>query len=200
MIDRKKKLRIIQAGLLLVGSLMIIFTYTNQKRNELSFLSEKNQEIVKNELTKEDESGDIFYNIEYSGLDLDGNRYIIASKEATNDDLDKNIVYMKEVNAKFYLKDNTILKIKSNNAIYNNQSLNMKFSNDVIADYEGSRLLAGEAEFSNEKSVLIISNKVRITDKKGTMQADRLLFDIKQKTLNIESLNENKINTNINLK
>ena len=76
----------------------------------------------------------------------------------------------------------------------------MKFSNDVIADYEGSRLLAGEAEFSNEKSVLIISNKVRITDKKGTMQADRLLFDIKQKTLNIESLNENKINTNINLK
>ena len=200
MIDRKKKLRIIQAGLLLVGSLMIIFTYTNQKRNELSFLSEKNQEIVKNELTKEDESGDIFYNIEYSGLDLDGNRYIIASKEATNDDLDKNIVYMKEVDAKFYLKDNTILKIKSNNAIYNNQSLNMKFSNDVIADYEGSRLLAGEAEFSNEKSVLIISNKVRITDKKGTMQADRLLFDIKQKTLNIESLNENKINTNINLK
>ena len=117
MIDRKKKLRIIQAGLLLVGSLMIIFTYTNQKRNELSFLSEKNQEIVKNELTKEDESGDIFYNIEYSGLDLDGNRYIIASKEATNDDLDKNIVYMKEVNAKFYLKDNTILKIKSNNNV-----------------------------------------------------------------------------------
>ena len=99
MIDRKKKLRIIQAGLLLVGSLMIIFTYTNQKRNELSFLSEKNQEIVKNELTKEDESGDIFYNIEYSGLDLDGNRYIIASKEATNDDLDKNIVYMKGATA-----------------------------------------------------------------------------------------------------
>ena len=35
---------------------------------------------------------------------------------------------------------------------------------------------------------------------KGTMVADKLLFDIKKQTLNIASFNDNKINANINLK
>ena len=32
------------------------------------------------------------------------------------------------------------------------------------------------------------------------MVADRLLFDIKKKTLNIESFNENKVNANVKMK
>ena len=52
---------------------------------------------------------DIFYNIQYSGLDLSGNRYIIKSKEAENDKK-KKLVNMKFVEAVFYFKDDTILK------------------------------------------------------------------------------------------
>ena len=46
----------------------------------------------------------------------------------------------------------------------------------------------------------ILSKNVKIIDTRGTMVADKLLFDIKNKTLNIASFDDGKINANINLK
>ena len=46
----------------------------------------------------------------------------------------------------------------------------------------------------------MISDKVRVKDTRGTMVADKLLFDIKKKTLNIASFNDSKINANVKLK
>ena len=60
--------------------------------------------------------------------------------------------------------------------------------------------MADQAEYSNSKSFLSITGKVKVKDIKGTMFADKLLFDIKKKTLNIASFNDNKINANVNLK
>jgi hypothetical protein len=39
-----------------------------------------------------------------------------------------------------------------------------------------------------------------VEDIRGTMFADKLLFDIKKQTLNINSFNDGKINANINIK
>ena len=41
---------------------------------------------------------------------------------------------------------------------------------------------------------------VKIKDIKGTIIADKLLFDIKKQTLNIASFNDGKINANVKLK
>ena len=49
------------------------------------------------------------------------------------------------------------------------------------------------------KKFLIISENVKIKDVKGSMVADKLYFDIKEK-LNIASFEDNKINANVNLK
>ena len=76
----------------------------------------------------------------------------------------------------------------------------MIFSKNVEAFYEGSKLFAQKAEYSNSESYLIISDGVKIRDVKGNMIADELLFDIKKKTLNIASFNDGKINANVTLK
>ena len=76
----------------------------------------------------------------------------------------------------------------------------MNFEKNVEASYAGSELSAQKAEYSNSKSYLIISDKVRVKDARGTMVADKLLFDIKKKTLNIASFNDGKINANVTLK
>ena len=107
---------------------------------------------------------------------------------------------MKFVEAKFYFKDGTVLNVSSDIGIYNNVALDMVFKADVRATYEGSQLFAQKAEYSNSKSFLIISEKVKIKDIRGTMVADKLLFDIKKQTLNIASFKDDKINANINLK
>ena len=199
--DRKKQLRLIQICLLILGSLVIIFTYFDRERHSNEqIISKENQEKIKNQLRKDDKEGDIFFNIEYSGLDLAGNRYILKSKEAFSKKSDQKIVNMTSVEATFYFKDGTILNVWSEQGVYNNKSLDMKFSGNVKAIYEGSKLFAQKAEYSNSKSFLTISEKVKINDARGTMIADKLLFDIKKQTLEIASFTDNKINANINLK
>ena len=47
---------------------------------------------------------------------------------------------------------------------------------------------------------LKVSDSVKLIDFRGTMAADELIFDIKKKTLNIASFNDNKVNANVNLK
>ena len=201
MIDRKKKIKIIQLSLLVIGSLVLFFTYANKSDSpKEEIVSKEIQERIKNQNTNLPENSDIFYNIEYSGLDLAGNRYILKSKEAFNEKNNQEIVQMKFVEAFFYFKDDTVLEVKSDYGIYNNKTLNMNFKKNVKAIYEGSELFAQEAEYSNVESFLTIADKVRVNDSKGTMFADKLLFDIKKKKLSIASFNDNKINANINLK
>ena len=201
MIDRKKKLRFIQICLLLIGTLIILFTYTNRNKSfDDKILTEETQEKIKKQFSQQNQDGDIFFNIEYSGFDLEGNRYILKSKEASNSKSNQEIVNMKGVQAVFYFKDDTVLNVSSKRGTYNNKTLDMNFYESVNANYGKSQLFAEKAEYSNSKSFLIISENVKVKDIRGTMVADRLLFDIKKQTLNIDSFNDSKINANIKLK
>ena len=133
-------------------------------------------------------------------MDLAGNRYILKSKEARNSKENQETVYMKLVEANFYFKDNTILTVLSETGIYNNKTLDMIFEGNVKADYEGSKLFAQKADYSNTKGLLTISNKVEVRDSMGVIVADNLSFDIKNQKLNIASFNDDKINANIRVK
>ena len=201
MIKRKRKLRLIQLTLLIIGSIVIFFTYYKKENNfSETIISETTQEKIKKQIAEDDEDGDIFFNISYSGLDLAGNRYILKSKEARNSQENQETVYMKFVEANFYFKDNTILTVLSETGIYNNKTLDMIFEGNVKADYEGSKLFAQKADYSNTKGLLTISNKVEVRDSRGVIVADNLSFDIKSQKLNIASFNDDKINANINVK
>jgi len=202
MIERKRKLIFIQASLLVIGILVIFFTYKDNNKNSSKeeIIPLETQEKIKEKIASQTQDGDIFYNIEYSGLDLAGNRYILKSKEAVNNKKSQDVVDMKFVEAVFYFKDDTVLYVWSDSGIYNNRTLDMNFDGNVRAEYQGSKLFAQKAEYSNSKSYLTITEKVKIDDIKGTMFADKLLFDIKKQTLNIASFKDGKVNANINLK
>ena len=75
----------------------------------------------------------------------------------------------------------------------------MIFEENIIADYGDSNLTAENAEYSNSKGLLTITNKVKINDNRGNLIADKLLFDLKNQTLNIASLSKSKINAKIKL-
>ena len=201
MMDRKKKIRIIQLSLLVIGTIIIFLTYSDKNKNfNEQIISKAAQEKVNERLADQTQDGDVFYNIEYSGLDLAGNRYILKSKEAINSKANEEITKMKSVEANFFFKDDTILRVKSEKGIYNNKTLDMVFTDNVEAFYEENELFATKAEYSNSKSFLIISGDVKVKSNQGTIVADSLLFDIKKQTLNIASLDNDKINASINLK
>ena len=195
MIERKKKLRITQFFLLIFALLIIYLTYYNK---EISNTDLVESEQVKKTLKDKDDD-DLFFNIEYTGLDLRGNRYLLKSKKAHLDELKPEIVYMDIVHAIFYFKDNTILYIWSDKGVYNNKNFDMQFSGNVRAEYMDSKLFAEKANYSNTENYLSIYENVRIDDIRGNLIADKLLFDIKKQNLAITSFNDGKINVNVKL-
>ncbi len=201
MTDRKKKLRLIQLSLLILGSLIIFFTYSNrEKPNSEKIITQDLQEKINKQQSSKSENSDVFYNVEYTGLDLAGNRYSLKSKEAYSKKNNQAVVNMKFVEAVFYFKDDTTLFVRSDTGVYNNKTLDMKFLGNVLANYEGSELFADKAEYSNSKSFLTISDNVKVKDIRGTIAADKLFFDIKNQKLDIASSLNDKINANIDLK
>jgi len=200
--SRKEKLRIFQILFLITGVSIIFFTFLqSNKFQKEQIISNNLQKKIDEEILRQgSDNNSTFYNVEYSGLDLEGNRYTISSQKAVNSNINENVVNMSGVLAVFYFKDNTELNISSSKAIYNNKTLDIKFEDSVKCSYENSELYAGSAEFLNSKNSLSVSDNVKIIDSKGTIYADKLTFDIKNKTLNITSLNENTIKSKINYK
>jgi len=203
MIKRKKKLRFIQISLFFIGIIIIMISYSENdlsiKKKEI--LPKDTKKLVENELGEGESNpeGNIFYNIEYSGIDLNGNRYILKSKKAKTLEANEEILDMTGVEAFFYFKDDTTLLIQSKFGEYNNKTFDMKFFKNVEAKYKNSELFADKAEFSNSKGFLTISNNVKIIDTQGNLDADKLLIDIQDQTLNIVSFKDNKINANLKL-
>ena len=197
MVDRKKKIRLIQFFLLFFGLLAIYMTYYNKESQETQLVkSEIEQKKSKDNIS---DDRDLFFNIEYSGFDLQGNRYSLKSEEAYTDEFNSEIIFMKNVDATFYFKDDTVLYVSADKGVYNNKTLDMKFQHNVKANYQKSELFAEKAEYSNSKSFLSIYENVRINDLKGNLIADKLLFDITKQKLNITSFNDGKINANVKL-
>lgn len=199
--DRKKKLRIIQTTLLFVSLIIIFFTYFSNKKNyDEKIISADIQKKLNEQVKDKNSDRDIFFNIEYSGLDFSGNRFILKSKEAYTNKSSNELINMKSVNAVFYFKDNTILYVKSDNGVYNNKTLDIVFTDNIEAKYEESKLFADYAKYTNLESFLKVSKNVKVNDPRGTMIADELLFDINTKKLNISSFDDDKINANLNIK
>ena len=200
--SRKQKLRIFQILFLITGVIIIFFTFLQSNKFQKEQIIPNNlQKKIDEEISRQgSDNNSTFYNVKYSGLDLEGNRYTISSQKAVNSDTNENVVSMSGVLAVFYFKDNTELNISSSKATYNNKTLDIKFEDSVKCSYENSELYAGSAEFLNSKNSLSVSDNVKIIDSKGTIYADKLTFDIKNKTLNITSLNENTIKSKINYK
>ena len=198
--DRKKKLRIVQLCLISIGILTLVFTYSDKinLKKKSSSTQELKKEIDDNMINnKENAKGNVFYNIEYSGLDLAGNRYILKSQSAINNSLDSDLIDMTGVTAIFYFKDGAILKIKSNFGEYNNNTLDINFKSDIKAEYGESTLEAQYAEYSNSQGFLTVTDNVIVNDVQGNLVADKLLFDIKSQILEIETFNDKRIRVNV---
>ena len=201
MTKRKKKIILLQILLFIATAFVLFITYfgLNKKSSEKIFSEETKKEISKKIVDEFDESN-VFYNIIYSGLDLSGNRYVIKAGEASNTNKDDGFVNLKKVNAVFYFKNNKNLFISSDIGLYNNKTLDMKFQKNVKAEYMGSILLAEKAEYLNSKNFIEITDNVKINDKKGSLIAEKLIFDIEKNKLNITSSENKKIKANLNYK
>jgi hypothetical protein len=139
-----------------------------------------------------------FVDIEYSGFDLTGNRYILEAGEATFETKTPQLINMKKVEAKFYLKDDTILTVTSDKGLYNNISLDMNFIENVKADYLTHVLLSDLLSYSNSNAKLIATGNVRGESiEKGKFSADNVEYDLAGKNLNFSMFGDKQVNVKL---
>ena len=191
MTSRKKNILLVQFTVFLIAVALLYNTYLNK--------TNKTEETVKVESeVKTNPNINSFTDIEYSGFDLTGNRYVLKAVNANFKTETPEMINMKEVLAKFYLKDDTILTVISDEGIYNNITLDMKFKGNVEANYLTHILSSDFLSYSNTKNKLIATGNIRGTSiEKGEFSADNVEYDLTDKTLNFSMLGSKQVNVKL---
>ena len=98
MTNRIRKLRLFQFSLLVIGMLIVIFTFLQKKNeNQLEIIPKVRKNQINESLKKNSDGNDIFYDITYKGIDLAGNRYVLKSKEAISNKTQGEIIQMNKL-------------------------------------------------------------------------------------------------------
>ena len=183
---RKKKIISVQIIIFLVASLLLYKTYHRENK----YVEEAKEVVVAN-----DPNTNSFNDIQYSGFDLSGNRYVLDASNATFKTKTPERINMKGVVANFYLKDNTILTVISDEGLYNNLTLDMEFKQDVKSTYETNTLFSDKLIYFSDNGKLIISGNVRGESiKKGKFFADNVEYNLTNKTLDFSMFNDGQVN------
>ena len=197
--NRKRKILSIQVLIFFIAISLIFFTYVNEDVEKVV----KKVEIEPNpqaeeENQKEDEKqSNTFEDVEYKGIDLEGNRYVIKADKANFSSDKPELISMEEMNTIFYFKDGTNLKVEGDFGTYNNKTNDMQFRNNIIAKYLDAIMYADNLDYLNSKNLLSIYGNVLGESIKGDIIADNLEFNIINKTLDISMFSDERINIKV---
>ena len=163
-----------QVFLLILAIILILLIYNLYIKN---YQNEKVEKINTKE-TKEKNSNNIINDLEYSSVDVKGNKYIILSKKGIIDSVDPNIIYMTDVDAKIIMSEDDTIFISSNFAKYDQTTNDTTFREEVLL-LSGIHTINTEIlDFSFENSLVNMSNKVIYKSMDTILIGDRLEFDL----------------------
>jgi|TARA_B110000971_G_C19928560_1_gene462834 hypothetical protein len=187
--SRKKKIRIIQLTIFLVASFLLFNTYLDK--------NEKPIETIRSQVGT-DNTNNSFNDVQYSGFDLNGNRYTLQAGIANFKTEKPESINMTKVEANFYLKDDTVLKVVSDEGIYNNITLDMNFQKNVRSNYLMNTLVSDQLIYSNTEGKLFVSGNVRGESvEKGEFFADNVEYDLTSKLLGLSMFGKKQVQINI---
>ena len=189
MTKRKKKILLIQSSIFFLAVLLIYFTYYHDNTKTGSKPPKK--EITA--LEKLDIKTNKFENIKYSGIDLNGNRYIVKSEKAEFEIEKPELIDMKKVNAIFYFKDGTELNVISDSGTYNNKNFNISFKKNVKSTYNESYIYSDYLNYMNTESIITIYGNITGESIQGDIAADKINIDISAKTLDVSMFDKKQI-------
>ena len=190
---RKKRLILIQAILLIAAMLLLYIFYYQDNINK------KPSEEVKteNENLEKLSQSNYFEDVEYKGIDANGNRYLLQSKIATFEEENPELVNMTKMNATFYFKDGKILKVSGETGTYNNKSNDMEFRDNVIVVQADNRIFADNLDYLNLKRLIKVYGNVRGESLDGNFTSDVLNLNIDNQSVDVFMINNEQVKINL---
>ncbi len=190
MTKRKKNIFIIQIFIFLFTLLLLYITYKD-KGVEVEIIEESLKTETSNLNTN------IFEDVEYKGIDLNGNRYLVKSKSAEFDLESPEIINMTVMNATFYFKDGTVLTVDSDNGVYNNKTLDMKFRDNIKAVYLTNTIFSDKLDYLSKDTLVTISGNVKGESIQGDILADKVVINLSNKNVAASMFDNNKVKVKV---
>ena len=123
---------------------------------------------------------------------------MLKAEQAEFKTVKPELISMKNLDAKFYLKDGTILTVISDTGLYNNITLDIDFRKNVKADYLTYTLFSDLLSYSNSNGKLISTGNVQGNSvDRGEFSADNVEYNFKNKTLNFSMFSKERVNVKI---
>ncbi len=193
MTSRKKRLILVQSILFIAAILLLYIFYYQGNINKKS---KEEVKIEKDNLEKMSESN-YFEDVEYKGIDANGNRYLLQSKIATFNEESPELVNMIGMNATFYFKDGEILKVSGETGKYNNKTNDMEFRDNVKVTQAENRIFADNLDYFNLKRLINVYGNVRGKSLDGNFTSDILNLNIDNQLVDILMNNDEQVNINL---
>ena len=160
----------------------VFFFYFKEKE----ILKENNMQMKKiTELKINEETASLMKNMNYSFSDLNGNNYEILSEFGKVDINDPDKIFMTNVLATIYLKNESPIKIVSKFANYNKNDHETKFFENVKIMYKIHKVTSQNLNLSFKSNLVTMYNKIIYTKPGTKLFADQLQIDLLTKNSKI---------------
>ncbi|MEI8065232.1 MAG: LPS export ABC transporter periplasmic protein LptC [Pseudomonadota bacterium] len=183
---RKKQVKIIGIGLILIFIVYFVYPTINTFRLKLTSKNIKPTEGVES---------NIFENITYIGVDASGKQYNVRAKRAVIDKDNQDLISLKEVDSDFLLKDGGVIKIISKAGLFNKTTNDILYEQNVKITQKDGVVIANRAEYLVKSNNIFVSGNVIAdlveidskTKKRRTSQikADKVIIDTFKKTVEV---------------
>jgi LPS export ABC transporter protein LptC len=188
--------KIIQFSLISIGVLLILATYFLYPKIEKNKLLEEKKIVKKDKdeiVIADKNEANIFEHVEYKGIYNIDTPFVINSDKANITKEEPDIVYMTNMSVILHLNDGRTVTITSDRGRYNKVTYDCYFENNVRATDGESLILAENLDLLSNKNTVSVYNDVVLTGNKGSLQADKINYDLSTRKFNISMFGDKKV-------
>ncbi len=188
--------KIIQFSLISIGVLLILATYFLYPKIEKNKLLEEKKIVKKDKdetVIADKNVANIFEHVEYKGIYNIDTPFVINSDKANITKEEPDIVYMTNMSVILHLNDGRTVTITSDRGKYNKVTYDCYFENNVRAADGESLILAENLDLLSNKNTVSVYNDVVLTGNKGSLQADKINYDLSTRKFNISMFGDKKV-------
>ena len=178
-----KKNKIIQFSLVIVGIILLFFTYYSNDKDKIVDI-DKNI-LIGDSVKLTEKTSNIIENAKYVGTNNKGIFFELnAAVTVVNHD-EPNISNMKIVNAVINLRDGSKIFIKSDYAIYDKSTNNTNFMGNILVTESDNKITCDNLVLIMSENLIKLFDNVIYYGEKGFIKSDEVHIDILKNEANI---------------
>ena len=178
-----KKNKIIQFSLVIVGIILLFFTYYSSDKGKIVDI-DKNI-VIGDVVQLTEETINIIENVKYVGTNNKGIFFELNAAVAVIKHDDPNISQLQDVFVVIKLSDLRTIHIRSDKAVFNKISNDCEFFGNVEITEQDNIITSDNLDLYMSKNLITAYNNVKYNSIKGFLIADKMDIDILKNEANI---------------